>query len=387
MGHLSDGALRRMYDEPEAVPARSRDHYAGCGRCRERFRQIAEDARGASELLAVPAAAVDVDSSLRRFRAATADVPAARPRPAWQRHLNVRRRVRPLALMAAVALLGLTLMSSGIAQSALQAFQVKQVQPINVTAADLKSLPDLSAYGDANFGPTEISEADAATAATKTGLSLPVVSNLPAGMPNTPRYGVVSQVTGTFTFRADKAQAEAARRGKPLPKLPANIDGSTLTLTAGPAIVILYGDLPSGIGLPAGDGKAPTTATPETRPTPALSSSGNFMVVKSVAPKVTSTKASVKEIEDYLVSLPGVSANLKAQIRGLEDPASTLPIPIPADLATSHPVKIDGSTSGVAIGDNSGFGSFVVYVKGGIVYLAGGTFKEDQVLPVAVSLR
>lgn len=374
-----------MYDEPEGVPATSRDHYASCGRCQERFRRIADDARSAGELLAVPVAAVDMDSSLRRFRAAAADVPAARPRPAWQPNLNIRRLVRPLALVAAVALLGLTVMSSGIAQSALQVFEVKQVQPVTVTAADLKSLPDLAAYGDANFGPTEISEADAATAASKTGLSVPVVSNLPAGMPGTPRYGVVGQVTGTFTFRADKAQAEAAKLGKPLPKLPANIDGSTLTMTAGPAIVILYGDLPSGMVKPPADGKAPTTTAPETRP--ALSSSGNFMVVKSVAPKVTSTKASVKEIEDYLVSLPGVSANLKAQIRGLEDPASTLPIPIPADLATSHPVKIDGSTSGVAIGDNSGFGSFVVFVRGGNVYVVGGTFKEDQVLPVAVSLR
>jgi hypothetical protein len=148
---------------------------------------------------------------------------------------------------------------------------------------------------------------------------------------------------------------------------------------------MFYGDLPSGVGVPTGDGKAPPTS--QTGQAPALNKGGNFLVVKSVAPKVTSTKASVKDIENYLVSLPGVSDNLKTQIRGLEDPASTLPIPIPADYATSHPVKIDASTSGVAIGDNSGFGSFVIFVKGGIVYGVGGTVKEDQVLPVATSLR
>jgi hypothetical protein len=378
-----------MYDEPEGVPTSARDHYSDCTSCQERFRQIAGDAHIGSRLLAVPAAAVDVDGALRSFRSATTEVPAARQRPAWQPALNVRRLVRPLALVAAVGLLGLTVMSSGLAQSALQVFEVKQVKPVTVTEADLRSLPDLSAYGDANFSPSEISEADATTAATKTGLSVPVVSNLPSGMPSQPRYAVVNQVTGTFTFRAEKAKAEAAKRSKPLPNLPANIDGSTLTLTAGPAIAMFYGDLPSGVGVPSGDGKAPpssqTGQAPAAQPRPAPG--GNFLVVKSVAPKVTSTKASVKDIENYLVSLPGVSDNLKTQIRGLEDPASTLPIPIPADYATSHPVRIDASTSGVAIGDNSGFGSFVIFVKAGIVYGVGGTVKEDQVLPVATSLR
>ena len=54
-------------------------------------------------------------------------------------------------------------------------------------------------------------------------------------------YAVLSQGTASFTFSAAKARAAAAATGKTLPAIPAGLDGSTLQVTIGPAVVATYG--------------------------------------------------------------------------------------------------------------------------------------------------
>jgi len=41
VGHIADGTLRRMIDEPLSIPARDRHHYDNCPRCRVRYAEIA----------------------------------------------------------------------------------------------------------------------------------------------------------------------------------------------------------------------------------------------------------------------------------------------------------------------------------------------------------
>src|SRR5437879_9368982 len=69
MAHLSEGALRRLYDEPHALVERDRAHYNSCPECQARFSAVAEDARQALALMSVPAAAVDADAALGSFKA------------------------------------------------------------------------------------------------------------------------------------------------------------------------------------------------------------------------------------------------------------------------------------------------------------------------------
>ena len=45
MAHLSEGALRRLYDEPHALVERDRAHYNSCPECQQRFSAVADDAR------------------------------------------------------------------------------------------------------------------------------------------------------------------------------------------------------------------------------------------------------------------------------------------------------------------------------------------------------
>src|SRR5262249_56024307 len=61
MHPVSSPVLRRLVDEPMAVPDRDRRHLAGCGRCQAESSQIAGDAALAARLLAAPAKVSDVD--------------------------------------------------------------------------------------------------------------------------------------------------------------------------------------------------------------------------------------------------------------------------------------------------------------------------------------
>src|SRR6202163_3484095 len=71
--HLSDGTLRRIYDEPLALPAADQAHFDECAECKPPFEAIAKDARARTGLLRVPqfepqapAALVVVRASIKR---------------------------------------------------------------------------------------------------------------------------------------------------------------------------------------------------------------------------------------------------------------------------------------------------------------------------------
>ncbi len=94
----------------------------------------------------------------------------------------------------------------------------------------------------------------------------------------------------------------------------------------------------------------------------------------------------VAELQSYLLKQPGISPQLAAAIRAIVDPASTLPVPVPAELAISHPVTVQG-VQGLFIGDNTGIASAVVWQKGGMIYEVIGSLTEAQALSVANSMR
>jgi hypothetical protein len=111
-----------------------------------------------------------------------------------------------------------------------------------------------------------------------------------------------------------------------------------------------------------------------------------LVVVQARRPTVESTGASVADIESYLLAMPGISPALAAQIKAIGDPASTVPVPIPLNMATASTVSVDG-VSGLAVGDNTGLGGGVIWQKDGMVYGVAGPLPIDQVLAVANSLR
>jgi hypothetical protein len=363
--HLGDGALRRVHDDRFAGSNREREHLDRCDRCRQRARGVAADATFAAALLARPeAATASPDAALGRLRqriAAGAQAGRTLTTPP-------RVAVRRWAIGAvAVPVVAAGLVVSANAAGWLSIFSPTQVAPVALTVGDLSGLPDLSGYGHmhlSNVEPREV--AGAAQAAAATGLKelLPV---LPAHVPTAVRWEVIGNGSATFTFDAASADAAAVRAGRAAPAIPTGLNGTTVTVTAGPAMVALYG----GSSAASSD---PLTSTP------------TLVIAESVRPAASTNGATLQQLEDFLVAQPGVSPQLAAEIRAIGNASSTLPIPVIAGLMTSQTISIDG-VQGVVTGDSTGLGSAVIWEKNGVVYAVGGLLSQNEVLDIARSLR
>lgn len=367
MAHLNDGTLRRMIDDPEGTTGGDARHLETCADCESRLQAVSKDAFAISSLLAVSDPNVNVARALQLVRSA----PEAQPR--FGLRLPVARPgSRPLVVAFAAATVAVALLIVAVAQGGV-VFAPSSVTPVPVTLADMQALSQLSAYGTVTWTkqPQVQVATSAAEAATMSGLQAPKVASLPQGVSSSLTYVAMSQATAEFTFSAAKAAAAAASTGKALPQMPAGMDGVKLTVTVGPAVGEVYGNL-----------KAPTSSDLSQANLPQL------IVGKSSAPTATSSSSSVtvKQLESYLLALPGISPELAAAIKAIGDPSTTLPIPVPIQYATSSKVQVQG-VQGIALGDNTGVGSGVIWVKNGVVYAVAGTIKQSDAINIANNLN
>jgi hypothetical protein len=361
MRHPSEGALRRLVDEPAGVTDEQRAHVAGCVTCLRALDDARADARLVGSALAAPTAgSIDTDAAWARFSTTTVlpDRRQAAPSPARGRWQTTLRRPAVAAVSAVVLLTG-----AGVAAANdwLPIFQTERVDPVEVTSTDLVQVPDLSAYGDLEVtqGPETEQVADAATARERTGLAVPQVSELPEGVTGDPAYQVADVVGATFTFSAEKAAQAAAVEGEVLPPPPAGLDGSTLRLEAGPGVAALWSQ-PTGV---------PT-----------------LVVARVVAPTVYSSGVPFETVRDYLLSLPGLPDGVADQLRDLSGDAATLPLPVPAELVTSSEADVDGAPATV-LTSRDGLFAAAVWVEDGVMTGVAGSLSVDEVLSVARGLR
>ena len=375
--HPSDGTLRRRLDEPVAIDAPVRQHIAACPRCTDRLARMETTASRAAALFAGTDPAIDVEAACRLLArtesAAAAQAPRPRsghaPAPARASAVRVRRAMVGVAIAATASLV---LVVTGASQDFLSLFQPRQLTPVPVTFADVRSLAGLTSYGHVDSGGAlqVQAETSAAAAGASAGIAAPAVGGLPSGVPATPRFAVVSGGVVSFTFDAALARAAAARAGGDLPPMPTGLDGSTLTVSIAPAVVVAYGFDPASLyhggGLPAG-GEA-------------------FVVVASRIPTVSTTGVTIRQLEDYLLSVPGIPPEVASELRALGNPEQTVPVPIPIDLANASKVSINGAP-GLLIGDSTELGSVVVWTHNGVVDAVAGTLSSSEALGVARSVH
>jgi hypothetical protein len=387
--HLSDGALRRLYDEPYSLDEETRAHYNDCADCQARFANVADDARHTMAMLAVPAATVDSAGALVRVKSRTS---SRAPRLSVVRGGGRRLVAGGLAAAALAAVLMGTLAFTPLAANIVSIFQPSQITPVAVQPGDFQGLSAFSNWGDVkgtSQGQLQQTET-AAEAAQASGLPVLHVdaSKLPSSLQKAPvSYAALTPSSGSVTFNSNA---------------PAKLRGSTLTLVVGPAETAVYGDLgklaqsaqnaksaPAGGSHSAGSGDTGTGAPADSRQSiqQALNAVGPILAVAEMkSPQVSSTGASVADIKSALLAQPGLTPTMRAAISSIDDPAGNLPIPIPSGYVNSHSVKVQG-TNATAFGDSTGLGSAVVWIKGGRVYAVAGTVTEDQVLAVANSLH
>lgn len=326
-------------------------------------------------LLSVDETPIDSAAGLRRFR----DSIQMRGLDAY-RSPSRGRWTQALAAAAAVTVLFAGLQLTGVAGSFLTIFQPKQVAPLTIGAGDLTGLPDLSEFGTLTI-TTQPAYRQAATlelARTETGLTPLRAATLPAGVTGDARIYTVSRGEGTFQFDESKLRTSAGRVSRTPPPMPAGIAASTLNVAGGPAIVQTYG----GSFDPKSDARLDPKSAPKAMP----GSVPTLLIAQSKAPVIRSDGAGVDELRAYMLSQPGISPQLAAQVRAIGDPAQTLLVPIPGDLASGKSVTVRG-VRGVFVGDSTGIGSAVVWVADGVVHIVAGTLGERELLAVADSLR
>ncbi len=345
MRHLSDGTLRRIYDEPLALTAADQAHIDECPDCKSRFDAIANEARATTALLRVPVFEPQSHAALSVVQARISREEQARPVRWYERWLErTSPRWRPMATPAVAVLLAVVLVTglgvSGVAQSLIRVFEPTQVATVQVSPSDFAQSGALLDYGNVKWQPQapRLQQlTDAAAAQVQSGLPVLSPASLPKGVSGSVSYGVVSHATGSLTFDAARLQASAA-------------------------LIEVW-----GLG-----------STTETMNVPTL------VIAQTRVPTVDSTGASTAQLEDYLLSQPGVPPELAAQVKAIKDPSTTLPIPIPKGLATTESTQVNG-TPAVLI--KAVLGAGVVWVKNGVIYAVGGQLTPDQVLAIATSLR
>ena len=361
MRHPTEGTLRRLLDEADAIPIADREHVAACDGCGRRLAAVRADADLAGTALATTAG-MDDDPSAAWRRLAGADHGRVRVQaPVATRAGRLRDAFRrPVAAGVAAVVL---LLGAGVAAANgwLQIFQTERIAPIGLSTQDLNALPDLRSYGRVvvTGEPDVHSVPDAAAAAMETGLDVPQVTNLPRGVSGAPAYQVGGEVSVTFTFSANRVARAAAESGEAMPPLPPGLDGSQVRLVAGPGLAASWSD----------------SGAPE------------LVVGRAVAPRAfSSSGVPFGTVRDYLLSLPGLPEDVASALRTFNADGSTLPLPVPSDRVTISSTEIDGVEASVLATRDRSMAA-VVWVEDGLVTVVAGALDTDEVVSIGRTLR
>ena len=361
MRHPSDGALRRLLDEPAGVADADRQHVPDCPQCLSDLAVMRRESALVGAALTTDSTA-DPDVAAAWQRLTAADVAA---RPVRAAAPPRESRLRAALRRPAAAVLAFTVVLAGAGTAAandwLQIFQTEQVAPVSFSTEDLLALPDLSAYGELELSgePNVRTVPDAESAEEVTGLDVPDVTSLPDGVAVGPVFQVGDKVSATFTFSAERAARAAAESGAELPPPPPGLDGSSVRLDVGPGVAQVW---TSTSGAPA------------------------LVVGRAAAPTAFSSGVEFETVRDYLLSLPGLPDDIAAQLRAFAADGSTLPLPVPAEYATTSSAEVDGEPATVLATRDRALAA-VVWVEDGLVTVVAGALDAEELLTVARDLR
>jgi hypothetical protein len=255
----------------------------------------------------------------------------------------------------------------------LSVFQPTQVRAVSVSPTDvraIRSLPPLEAFGTVRGtrvpGVDEVGSAS--EAAQNAGYALRLPATVPGALAKDAHYQVTQRARTAFTFSQSKAAAWAREHKVALHPLPSGLDGATYTATLQPIAVVTYGTMP------------------RKRIKHGPRASSFLTVIQAPVPTVTSSGPPLRALTGWFASQPGISPRLVAQIKAIGDPSQTLPIPVRFNEQTAAKIAVDG-VQGLAIGDETGIGTAIVWTKDGKLYAVAGTFPQSEVLALANDLK
>jgi hypothetical protein len=366
--HIPDGVLRRLDDEPLAVPDRVNDHLVTCERCIARHAEIAHDTERAAQVLSVPQLVPDIDAAWARIRR---ELEAGAGGTDPQQATSVfapRPRLPRVSLRTGLAIgaVATVLAGSAAAATLTTIFAPTHVAPVSLSQSDLRAIAAVSGLGNSQvlggfatptgsdrlrFGTLTWSSgttqpaSSLGEASAQAGFPVTLPARVPAGVGTVNQLLVQPRVKATVTFNSDAA----------------GLAGSSVTLDAGPAVVAQY-------SAQTGGAEVPTLAVATMR-----------------RPTAQSAGATISQIESFLLRQPGVPPELAEEVRLLGDLRTTLPVPVPSG-ASVHSVKVDGSP-GVLLTDPSNAAAGVIWENAqGLLHAVVGILDSRDVLNVAQQL-
>jgi len=368
--HPSTERLRtyRFDREPDVA---LRAHVSNCLRCTQTARRAADDASVTQRGLAYlgGGGTQDPHEALARFRVSI-DHNRTSERTATVSEFG-KRGFRPAYLIVIVAaMLVASLAIAPVRSLAVGLFDVFRVEKFAAIAIDPSMPPfsmdmasagsaakrhDPNAMGDYTGPmkpekPTKV--ASLQEAAAKTGNQLADAGAAVAGKERSSVF-VSEARSASYTVDTAKLQSKLDERGITSIKAPAQLDGKTFTANIPQGVFVQYGAGTESVVF--AQGESPTLRIPE---------GVNMDGMRS----------------DFLM-IPGLPANLKAQIQAIEDWEHTLVVPLPPG-GSSKDVKVDG-VDGLLISDRAGEHNGVLWQRDGVLYALGGAISEAQVLDAA----
>ena len=399
------GALRASIDDaPDGATATAlHDHVHACASCSDTVAELQRNAELAAPAIALtapeaPPGAAAVEAALARFerrrarlataRAATATaaapasagpdpapapVPLARRgRPAW---LGTRGRAVAAALVATLVLTGLVATPDGRAAAAsfLGQFRSQRLQAVPLDAGQANQVGDvLTGLVDSGVftgDPHQVTglddpevAANLAEAGRLAGFAVPAVdpSALPRGVERTPRRILVSRaLEARITFDRDRALAYLRGHGRPDAQLPERFDGTQLVVRVPTVVVQQFAGRDGG-------------------PAVLVGKAGMLGVD-------TEGGATLEELREVVLGLPGLPAETVAQLRSIGDWRTTLPIPVPTDQVRSRPATVNGA-DGLSFADQTGRLHALLWQRDGHIWGVAGVLGADEARDVADSL-
>jgi hypothetical protein len=318
---------------------------------------------------------VEASNTVAARKAPTQVLPSRKIAP--QKWYRSRRNWLIAAIAAILVALLLLPNSAALANQLLSLFSVQQFQPVQVTKQDVKTLtarpiPTFEDLGTLQIQPGSLQTHENLTrgqAAQMVSFPILLPHTLPGGITGTPELSVIGAGHATFTFSASKAHTYFLKNGYGNVHIPANLDGATFEITTSAGVVIAYGS----------------------------QDVTQFMVIEVPSPVVRATgTASLQELRDVALSLPGLPSQLVTQLRQIDLNSGVVPVPIPSGI-DSQSITVHGTT-GLLLTSNIATtieqlkkfpaGSAVVWQTRGIIYAVGGTVSNtNQLLNSANSLQ
>ncbi|MBV8430645.1 MAG: hypothetical protein JO244_05750 [Solirubrobacterales bacterium] len=369
MRHTSDGLLRRLDDEPLAVPDRVTDHVAGCGRCQERRAEIGRDTERAAQLFSAPQLVPDLDLAWARLRPEL-ESPGATRADRQSRPPRLHRRLarfRTMSLRTGLAIGGITIVVAGTAAAAslTTIFAPTRVAAVSLNQSDLRAIAAFTGLGNSQgiggfssptgssrlrFGTltwtsgSALAVSSLAQAVAQAGFPVTLPTHLPPGVGAVQQFAVLPRMQAAIRFNSAAG----------------GLGGSTVALTTGPGVVTDYA------------GKSGTDV-------PTLG------VATMRRPTARSAGATLGQVEAFLLRQPGIPPELAEEIRLLGDLRTTLPVPVPPG-ASVRSVQVSG-WPGVLLADSSKAASAVVWEDGrGLLHAVVGILDPRDVLNVAAQI-